>query len=57
MEEKQDPNLSSPQESNTTKHINFREAEENAAADGEKGNGDEAAPEVKKQWEDLRKGE
>jgi hypothetical protein len=51
-----DPNLQAPQEANTTKHINFLEAEENAASN----NGDSSADlkeddsPTKRQWQEMR---
>ena len=54
---KQDPNLQSPQEANTTKHINFMEVEENAgdtSADNAEPLKDDDSP-TRKQWEEMRK--
>jgi hypothetical protein len=52
----QDPNLQAPQEANTRKHINFREAEE-TDADSSTGNNssqqEDNSP-TKKAWEELR---
>lgn len=58
-DKEQDRNLQAPQEANTTKHINFVEAEEDAANDevddaGEDDNDDNP---TKKAWEELRKDE
>ena len=52
-----DPNLQAPQEANTTKHINFREAEEragNATGDEQENFRDDDSP-TRKEWEELRK--
>ncbi len=53
-----DPNLQAPQEANTTKHINFREAEE-AAGDNRGDDTDDSFDDspTKKAWEELRRDE
>jgi hypothetical protein len=54
--EQQDPNLQAPQEANTTKHINFLDAEEADASgtnDGTNKDSDDESP-TKKAWEELR---
>lgn len=53
-----DPNLQAPQEANTTKHINFLEAEETAGdiADDTDDRNDDDSP-TKKAWEELRRDE
>ena len=53
--EKQDKHLQSPQESNTEKHINFREIEEGDASAREGGRDDNSDSPTKKAWEELRK--
>jgi hypothetical protein len=53
MTEKQDPNLSSPQEANTTKHINFAEAENEVNETRASDEKDDESP-TKKKWEELR---
>ncbi len=52
---KQDKNLQAPQESNTEKHINFREVEEadNRGGTSASSNDDDDSP-TKKAWEELR---
>ena len=58
MDNSQDPNLQAPQEANTTKHINFLAAEEDAlnsdAAEKEPFKEDDSP--TKKEWEEMRKG-
>jgi hypothetical protein len=52
----QDPNLQSPQDANTTKHINFLEIEESEGSGGTdrpSDENDENNP-TKKAWEELR---
>jgi hypothetical protein len=53
-EEQVDPGLSAPQESNTTKHINFLEAEENAANSTSSDNDDAIDNPARKEWEEMR---
>ena len=51
----QDPNLQAPQEANTTKHVNFLEADEGS---GNSDREDKDAPSdnaTKKAWEELRR--
>lgn len=50
-----DPNLSAPQEANTTKHINFLEIEEDAGSTSIPDNetNDEEGP-TQKAWRELR---
>lgn len=51
-----DPNLQAPQEANTTKHINFLEAEENTASNtADTGDDDGYDSPTKKAWEELRR--
>ena len=56
MDKEQDPNLKAPQEANTTKHINFREAEESNAAISDSSADDTSKDEslTKKAWQELR---
>jgi hypothetical protein len=54
MNDKQDPNLSSPQEANTTKHINFAEAEDTDNNSSAPASHDDDSP-AKKEWQELRK--
>lgn len=55
IDKEQDPNLQAPQEANTTKHINFLEAEEadDTTSDSNDDSDDESP--TKKAWEQLRK--
>jgi hypothetical protein len=53
MSDKQDSNLSSPQESNTTKHINFAETEENTSTSTSSSSNTDESP-AKKEWEEMR---
>ena len=53
--EQQDKHLQSPQESNTEKHINFREIEKGDAPSNEAGREDNSDSPTKKAWEELRK--
>ena len=57
MDKEQDPNLQSPQDANTTKHINFMEIEEADAAntDGNTDTDNDSDNPTKKAWEELRK--
>ncbi|HSU49228.1 MAG TPA: hypothetical protein VLJ41_01500 [Segetibacter sp.] len=56
LEKEQDPNLQAPQAANTTKHINFLEAEENDAVNlNNTNNNDSDESQSKKAWEELRK--
>lgn len=48
-----DPNLQSPQEANTTKHINFLETEEAGDTSTSGGTDNNDSP-TKKAWEELR---
>jgi len=55
-DKEQDPNLQTPQEANTTKHINFLETEEADATnsnDPADDTSDDESP-TKKAWEELR---
>jgi hypothetical protein len=53
-DKEQDPNLQAPQEANTTKHINFLEAEEGESTN-DSSTGDEFADSpTRKAWEELR---
>lgn len=55
IDKEQDPNLQSPQEANTTKHINFLETEEAGAQTGDaKGNDSDDDSPTKRAWEELR---
>ena len=55
-DKEQDPNLQAPQEANTTKHINFLEAEEAATHNRSDDSGDDFADSpTRKAWEELRK--
>ncbi|MEJ7683542.1 MAG: hypothetical protein WKG06_37935 [Segetibacter sp.] len=53
-DQEQDPQLQAPQEANTTRHINFLEAEEGGAGTAETTDSanDDSPP--KKAWEELR---
>jgi hypothetical protein len=56
IDKEQDPNLQSPQEANTTKHINFREIEGSEASNtGDRTDNDTSddSP-TKRAWEELR---
>jgi hypothetical protein len=54
----QDPQLDTPAEANTEKHINFLEVEEKSVGRREKDNRDDFADDRKKQWEQgLKEGE
>lgn len=53
-----DPHLQAPAEANRDKHINFLKTEEddnNTDTNRENDKKDEADPDVKKQWDDLKK--
>jgi len=52
-----DPHLQAPAEANRDKHINFLKTEEDDTTDTnrEDDKKDEADPDVKKQWDDLKK--
>jgi hypothetical protein len=53
-----DPHLQAPAEANRDKHINFLKAEEadnNTDTENENKNENRAAPDVQKQWDDLKK--
>lgn len=52
----QDPNLQAPQEANTTKHVNFLEAEE-AGTENRDDDTDDSFDDspTKKAWEELRR--
>lgn len=53
-----DPQLDTPAEANTEKHINFLEVEEQSAGRRDEDNQDQFADERKKQWEQgLAEGE
>ena len=56
IDKDQDPNLQSPQDANTTKHINFMEIEENGGARTGGDQGDDKGDDnpTKKAWEELR---
>ena len=51
----QDPNLSAPQEANTTKHINFLDAEEDTTSP-RSDDAEEESP-TQKAWKELRNDE
>jgi hypothetical protein len=53
--EQQDKHLQTPQESNTEKHINFREIEDGDAPSTEAGRDDNSDSPTRKAWEELRK--
>jgi hypothetical protein len=54
-QEEKDPSLKSPQEANTTRHINFREIEESDSTSGTNSTSDtEDASPTKKAWQELR---
>ena len=59
IDKDQDPNLQAPQEANTTKHINFLEAEETGGDDtNDNSNVDSFSNSpTKKAWEELRQDE
>lgn len=58
MSDKQqpDPNLSSPQDANTTKHINFLDTEEDTSDSISDDADDDESP-TKKAWKELREDE
>jgi hypothetical protein len=55
QEKEKDPNLSAPQEANTTKHINFVESEEATSDRSNEDKQDDSNSPTKKAWEELRK--
>jgi hypothetical protein len=59
IDKEQDPALQAPQGANTTKHINFLEAEDADMGNtgGDNGNDTNDDSPTKKAWEELRKDE
>ena len=59
IDKEQDPALQAPQEANTTKHINFLEAEDTTADNQDDDNGNDTNEDspTKRAWEELRKDE
>lgn len=53
-DKEQDPQLQAPQEANTTKHINFLEAEDADSGATERDDNADDSP-AKKAWEELRR--
>lgn len=51
----QDPQLQAPQEANTTKHINFRELEEEDTGTTQTDDSADSDSPTKKAWEELRR--